>query len=248
MADETTSVNASATPPSTDRSAQPTSEQTPPSAATPNPASAAPPAGQQPKVSEEERIRRLQSQYTQQQRNLQNQLAQRDQQMAAMRQEMDQLQTKDMDDEEARAFRANKYIQNLESEVNQQRQIAAVASADMRTNQALYRMASKTGVSFDILREKYIEVGDADVVWEFAHDQAITRLTGPQIAAGQKAAQQLAAAQEATEEETAIANEKSVDLGSGQGTRKETVFQQAMRENNAVAFSKAYIDGMSRKQ
>lgn len=244
MADPT-SVSASAAPPAEARPAPPTSPQTPPSATAPNQTPAAPTTGQQPQVSEDERVRRLQATYTQRQRQLEQQLLQRDQTMAQLQQQLDQLQTKDMDEEEARAYRANKYIQSLEAQVQQQQQMAAAYQADLKVNAALYKMASKTAVPFEELREKYIETGDADEVWSYAYDQSTQRLTAAQVAAGQKAAQQIVAVEEEAAE---IATEKEVDLGSGKSQAKKSDWETAIEQNDSKAAVLAYLANMRSKQ
>src|SRR5574339_267915 len=105
MAD-TASASTPATPPAEARPVQPASgTKAPPEASTPNQTPSAPNPGQQNRNSEEERIRRLQSTYTQKQRQLEQQLYQRDQTLAQLQAQLTALQTRDMDDTEAQNYR-----------------------------------------------------------------------------------------------------------------------------------------------
>jgi len=249
---ESTSADASTVPSSTDQPAQPTSTQAPPTATPPKqPAQAAPntTTGQQPELSaEERRVRQLQSQYTQQLRQRDAQLQQTQQQLKALQQQMVNVQAQGMDETEAELFRRDQYIQGLQQEIQQRDQYAAQVQAEMRTSQALFRMASKTGVSFDELQTKFFETGDADQVWEYAYEQSVRKLTAPQIAAGEKAAQQLAAAQEKAEEEAAIAKEKPVDLGTGASPSAIPPHVRAARNKDAPAFVRDYLDRLEKQR
>jgi hypothetical protein len=251
LADETTSVNASASPSTTVQPAEPTST-TPPVATPPKQtSSAAPQPGQQPELSAEERIKRFQQQTSQTLRQkeiqFQQERAQMQQQMAALKQQLVNVQAQGMDETDAELFKRDQYIQNLQAEIAQRDQYAAQVQADMRTNQALFRMSSKTGVPFEELQQKFWETGDADGVWEYAHEQSVKKLTAPQIAAGEKAAQQLAAAQEKAEEEAAIEKEKPVDLGTGASASAIPPHVRATRNKDAPGFVLAYLNGQEQK-
>lgn len=242
MAD-TASASTPATPPADARPVQPASGQkAPPEASTPNQTPSAPNTGQQNRNSEEERIRRLQSTYTQKQRQLEQQLYQRDQTLAQLQAQLTALQTKDMDDTEAQNYRANQYIQQLEQEIAARREAEARQAADMKISQALFKMSSKTGIPFEELSQKFFETGDADDTWAWAHEQSLQKLTPAQVKAGEKAAQQLAAAQD--EEEATQATEKEVDLGSGKALPYKDEFQSAYEQNDAQALVKAYLMNM----
>lgn len=244
MAD-TASASTPATPPADARPVQPASgEKAPPEAKTPNQSTPAPTTGQQRGMSEEERVRRLQSTYTQQQRALQQQIAQRDQQLQQMQAQLTALQTKDMDDVEAQNYRANQYIIQLEQEIAARRDAEQNQIAQMKINQALWKIAGQTQIPFNELQEKFFELGDADDTWAWATQQLVQKLTPAQAKAGEKAAQQLQAAQE-EEAETQV-NEKEVDLGNGKAPGYKNEFQSAYEQNDAQAYVKAYLNNLKR--
>lgn len=237
MADETTSVSASSVP-STPVQPATTTSGTPPTSAAPkgNPTAPNPTPGQQSGIDPEERIKRLQQQTTLtiRQRDAQIQAAQAE--LAQMHRRLASVETRDMDDSERNLYLADQEVQRLQREIQQRDAIAAQVSYDMKVNQALYRMASKTQMPFEELQQKMYETNDPDAVWEYAYETSTRRLTAAQRTAGERAAATIAKAQEVAEEEAAIDNEHELDLGKGTATPGRAVWQKALEENDSVSY------------
>jgi hypothetical protein len=234
MADTTSQVDAPATPPN--GQAAPASAQAPQSPVTPTqtPASA---SDKQDMVSAEN-LRRLQSTLTRQiDQERQARLAAQ-QTAAQMQQRLAQLETKDMEPEEAERYQANQYIQRLQYELQQRDQALQAHQAQQTANEALYRMSQKTGVPFSELRDYWSDNPNrsADDVWEYAVENTVKKLSAAQIKAGEQAAKQLEDA-DATERK----DEREVDLGQGRAPRDEPDHVSALKSKDATAFVKAYL-------
>jgi hypothetical protein len=234
MADTTSQTDAPATPPN--GQAAPASAQAPQSPATPTQTPASAPDKQD--MVSAENLRRLQSTLTRQiDQERQARLAAQ-QTAAQMQQRLAQLETKDMEPEEAERYQANQYIQRLQYEIQQRDQALQAHQAQQTANEALYRMSQKTGVPFSELRDYWSDNPNrsADDVWEYAVENTVKKLSAAQIKAGEQAAKQLEDA-DATERK----DEREVDLGQGRAPRDEPDHVSALKSKDATAFVKAYL-------
>jgi hypothetical protein len=231
MADTTSQVDAPATPPN--GQAAPASAPAPQSPQTQAPAST-----DKPDVVKVEDFRRMQSVLTQREQAAARAAQQANAALQQMQQRLAQLETKDMEPEEAQAYQANQYIQRLQYELQQRDQVLAQQQAERTANEALYTMSQESEVPFSELRDYWY--GDqnrsADDVWKYAMKRTKEKLTAAQAKAGQQAAAQLEDADATVRKE-----EREVDLGQGRAPRDEPEHVTALKNNDAQAFVKAYL-------
>jgi hypothetical protein len=143
----------------------------------------------------------------------------------ALHQQLEQLQTKDMEPEERQSYQMQRYIKNLEARAAAAEQTASQYQKEMQVQQALGRVAVKTGVPLSDLRPVWDQTQDADAVWEAAWE-----LQG-----------QAAEKERKKEEREEKRNANAVDVGSGRSITTQSQYDAALETAQKGGDSVAYI-------
>lgn len=153
----------------------------------------------------------------------------------ALHQQLEALQTKDMEPEERQSYQMQRYIKNLEARAAAAEQSAQQFQAEVKVGQALSRIAVKTGVPLSDLRPVWDNTQDADAVWEAAWELKDKH----------------AEAERKKEEREEKRNANQVDVGSGRPitTRSQwdTALEAAQKGGDSVAYIRLLREGPPNK-
>lgn len=244
MADEQTSQNAApATPPSDPGQAKQASRKAPPSS---DKAPAASPQDKQqapPDVVSREDFQRMQSNLTRQAQQAQQQTQRMEQELRSMRQEMLKLQTKDLDEDQATIVQMRQQMEEMQEAIRQRDEYLRNVQIERQADDEIFVMAQEAEVPFAELKRLWLEGKTPQEIWRYAMRQTKERLTKAQMERGQEAAQQLADVEDAGEEEaTRRRTDNEVDLGQGRASREEHPAEVALRNRDAKAFARLFLD------
>jgi vacuolar-type H+-ATPase catalytic subunit A/Vma1 len=139
--------------------------------------------------------------------------------------QVEELSTRDMPDDERREYQSRKYIQQLEQRAAAAERAAAEYQEHVKVQQALGRIAVKTGVPLTELHPVWAQTQDADAVWEAAWEM-----------------KQANADRERKQEEREVRKSNNqVDTGSGRSSTTRTQWQAAIEAAEKTGDHAAYI-------
>jgi len=192
-------------------------------------------------------FRRMQSTLTKKAQDADRQAQMLQQQLQQMKQQLNALQVKDMEPEQAQQFQANQYIQDLQMQLRQKDEAERALRIEMQANDELMRVSRQSDIPFATLKEMWIEGKTPADIWEYATEETKRRLTRKQLAEGEKAVKRMEALDaEVNEDDDADApqrqpDEREVDLGSGRAPREVNELEEAKKNRDGYAFTRAYL-------